>query len=133
MMFETRGFLLYVTAVSAIAGFLYGYDTGIISGALLHIRAEYHLGHRMQEMVAASILVGAILGGLACVYTVGAIASSLAPGPVLLALARVFLGFAVGGSSQAVPVYIAELAPPKHRGHFVTSFNVAIWLGIVTA
>src|SRR4051795_6469036 len=100
MMFKTRSFLLYVTAVSALAGFLYGYDTGIISGALLHIRAEYHLGHRMQEAVASSILVGAVLGalacgkaierigrrrtitGLACVYTVGAIASSLAPSPL---------------------------------------------------
>jgi sugar porter (SP) family MFS transporter len=151
MIFRTRGFLIYVTAVSAIAGFLYGYDTGVISGALLHIRAEYHLGHRMQEMVASSILVGAILGALVCgwaierlgrrrtitalafVYTIGAIASALAPSPMLLALARIFLGFAVGGSSQAVPVYIAELAPPKYRGHFVTTFNVAIGLGILTA
>src|ERR1700709_737941 len=99
---SNRGFLLFVTAVSAIAGFLYGYDTGIISGALLHIRAEYHLGHRMQEMVASSILVGAILGALvcgwgierlgrrltitalACVYTIGALASALAPSPTLL-------------------------------------------------
>lgn len=151
MRIKTRSLLLYVTAVSAIAGFLYGYDTGIISGALLHIRDEYHLGHRMQEMIASSILVGAILGALicgwgierlgrrrtitalACVYTIGAIASALAPSPLLLSLARIFLGFAVGGSSQAVPVYIAELAPPKHRGHFVTTFNVAIGLGILTA
>ena len=151
MIFKTRGYLLFVTAVSAIAGFLYGYDTGIISGALLHIRAEYHLGHRMQEMVASSILVGAILGALACgwgierlgrrrtitalacVYTIGAISSALAPSPALLALARIFLGFAVGGSSQAVPVYIAELAPARNRGHFVTTFNVAIGLGILTA
>src|SRR4051812_46108224 len=151
MIADNRIFLPFVTVVSAVAGFLYGYDTGIISGALLHIRAEYHLGHRMQEMVASSILVGAILGALicgwgierlgrrrtitalACVYTIGAIASALAPSPTLLALARIFLGVAVGGSSQAVPVYIAELAPPRHRGHFVTTFNVAIGLGILTA
>src|SRR4051794_21469825 len=151
MTIRTSGFLLYVTAVSAIAGFLYGYDTGIISGALLHIRAEYHLGHRMQEMVASSILVGAILGALACgwgierlgrrrtitalacVYTTGPIAPALAPSPLLLAPARIFLGSAVGGSSQAVPVYIAELAPPRHRGHFVTPLTVAIGLGILTA
>src|SRR3954453_5984195 len=151
MIFKTRGFLVYVTAVSAIAGFLYGYDTGIISGALLHIKAEYHLGHRMQEMVASSILVGAILGALiggwsierigrrrrvpalACVYTIGAIASALAPSPLLMAMARVFLGLAVGGASQTVPVYIAELAPPERRGHYVTTFNVAIGLGILSA
>src|SRR4051812_6442823 len=151
MTFGNRGFLLFVTAVSAVAGFLYGYDTGIISGALLHIRAEYQLGHRMQEIVASSILVGAVLGALACgraierigrrrtvtllagIYTAGAVASALAPNPLLMVAARVFLGCAVGGSSQAVPVYIAELAPPRHRGHFVTAFNVAIGLGILTA
>src|SRR3954465_3912005 len=127
MIASNRWFLLFVTVASAVAGFLYGYDTGIISGALLHIRAEYQLGHRMQEMVASSILVGAVLGALACgkaierfgrrrtitglarVYTAGPVASALSPGPLLLALARVFLGCAVGGSSQAVPVYIAEL------------------------
>lgn len=49
--------------------------------------------------------------------------SALAPNPFLLALARVFLGCAVGGSSQTVPVYVAELAPPKHRGHFVTTLS----------
>src|SRR4051812_37886806 len=62
--FKTSGFLMYVTVVGAVAGFLYGYDTGIISGALLHIKVEYQLGHRMQEMVTSSILVGAILGAL---------------------------------------------------------------------
>src|SRR3954454_25185084 len=94
-----RMLLLYVTIVSEVAGFLYGYDTGIISGALLHIRVEYQLGHRMQEIVASSILVGAVLGALACgkpierigrsrpvtmlagIYTVGAVASALAPNP----------------------------------------------------
>ena len=151
MKVKVNGFLLFVTAVTAIAGFLYGYDTGIISGALIPIKDEFHLGHRMQEMVTSAILLGAILGalacgraierfgrvrtiaGLACVYTTGAILCAMAPGPLLLALARVFLGFAVGGSSQTIPVYVAELAPPKHRGHFVTTFNVAIGLGILAA
>jgi len=146
-----NGFLLFVTAATATAGFLYGYDTGIISGALIPIKDEFHLCHRMQEYVTSAILVGAILGalsggwaierfgrrrtiaGLACVYTTGAILSALAPNPILLALARVFLGSAVGGSSQTIPVYVAELAPPKHRGHFVTTFNVAIGLGILSA
>ena len=113
-----------MTGATAIAGFLYGYDTGIISGALIPIKDEFHLGHRMQEFVTSAILVGAILGslsggwaierfgrrrtiaGLGVIYTAGAILSALAPDPYLLALARVFLGSAVGGRprvARAVP------------------------------
>lgn len=144
-------YLIFVVGVGATAGFLYGYDTGIISGALLSIREEFGLDHGMQEMIAASILVGAIggalLGGwltervgrrwtvttLAVVYILGALASSLAPNPALLIAARIGLGLAVGASSQVVPVFVAELAPPEQRGRCVTMFNVAIGLGIVTA
>ncbi|MFT4114029.1 sugar porter family MFS transporter [Silvibacterium sp.] len=143
--------LLITTAVTSIAGFLYGYDTGIISGALMLIAKEFHLGHQMQEMVASAILVGAVIGGLSCgaiserlgrrntvalialVYIVGALACSMAPTPALLIAARVLLGFAVGGSSQTVPVYISEIAPAMRRGNFVTCFNLAIGLGIVVA
>lgn len=148
---KVPAFLIFVTATTAVAGFLYGYDTGIISSALLSISAQFHLQHTMQEMVASAILVGAIVGALTCgwafeklgrrkmilvlgaVYISGAILASIAPNPVLLIMARIFLGFAVGGSSQTVPVYVAEVAPASGRGHFVTSFNVAIGLGIVTA
>src|ERR1700712_2342723 len=61
-----KGFLLFVTATTAVAGFLYGYDTGIISSALLSISAQFHLEHTMQEVVASAILVGAIAGALVC-------------------------------------------------------------------
>lgn len=91
-------FLLAVTGATAIAGFLYGYDTGIISGALLEITEQFKLARRAQERVTSAILLGAAIGAfasgwavdkigrrwtirlLASVYTVGAIASSLAPG-----------------------------------------------------
>ncbi len=63
---EIASFLYVITGVTAIAGFLYGYDTGIISGALLPITAEFRLGHRMQEIVASAILVGAVIGALSC-------------------------------------------------------------------
>lgn len=144
-------FLVLATTITSIAGFLYGYDTGIISGALMQIAREYKLNRQMQEIVASSILVGAVIGGLSCgwlserfgrrntvslvaaIFALGAVASSLASSPLMLILARIFLGFAVGGSSQTVPVYIAEIAPAERRGNFVTAFNVAIGLGIVTA
>ena len=148
---EIATFLYVITGVTAIAGFLYGYDTGIISGALLPISSEFGLGHRMQEMVASAILVGAVIGALscgtiserigrkgtimtvACVFCAGSLASSLAPSPVFLAFARILLGFAVGGSSQVTPMYIAELAPPSRRGRLVISFNLSIGVGILVA
>jgi len=144
-------FLYVITGVTAIAGFLYGYDTGIISGALLPITSEFGLGHRMQEIVASAILVGAVIGALscgtiserigrkrtimtvACVFCAGSLASSLSPSPQLLALSRILLGFAVGGSSQVTPMYIAELAPPSRRGRLVISFNLSIGVGILVA
>ena len=148
---EIASFLYVITGVTAIAGFLYGYDTGIISGALLPISAEFGLGHRMQEIVASAILVGAVIGALscgtiserigrkrtimtvACVFCLGSLASSLSPNPYLLALSRILLGFAVGGSSQVTPMYIAELAPPARRGRLVISFNLSIGIGILVA
>lgn len=144
-------FLYVIAGVTAIAGFLYGYDTGIISGALLPITSEFHLGHRMQEIVASSILVGAVIGSLscgtiserigrrrtimtvACVFCAGSFCSSISPTPQLLALSRILLGFAVGGSSQVTPMYIAELAPRERRGKLVISFNLSIGVGILVA
>lgn len=148
---KIASFLYVITGVTAIAGFLYGYDTGIISGALLPITSEFHLGHRMQEIVASSILVGAVIGALscgtiserigrkrtimtvACVFCAGSFCSSISPSPHLLALSRVLLGFAVGGSSQVTPMYIAELAPRQRRGRLVISFNLSIGVGILVA
>lgn len=146
-----NGFMRLVSIVAAIGGALYGYDTGIIAGALLSIADDFKLGHTEQELVASAILLGAVAGGLCCgwfsdrfgrrtaiitiaaVFCVGAVGAGLAPDATLLALARVVLGIAVGGSSQAIPTYIAELAPADRRGQLVTAFNVAIGIGITVA
>ena len=68
---------------------------------------------------------------IACVFVVGTLASSAAPNAWLLSAARIVLGFAVGGATQTVPMYVAELAPPKHRGTLVLTFQVGIGVGIV--
>jgi sugar porter (SP) family MFS transporter len=137
--------------VAAVCGGLYGYDTGIISGALLSMTDEFGLDHRMQEIVTAAILAGAVVGALAtswlsekfgrkvtvltvaAVFAVGAIGCALAPSVPLLIAGRLVLGMAVGASTQVVPMYISELAPPDRRGNLVTMFNVAIGIGILLA
>src|SRR4051795_409303 len=58
--------LLLAAVVSAISGLLYGYDTGIISGALLQIKKDFSIGSGMQQVIAASILLGAVIGALVC-------------------------------------------------------------------
>jgi len=144
--------LLVLTALaSAISGFLYGYDTGIVSGALLQIRRDFDTGSGMEQVIAASILFGAVLGALAgsqlserwgrhktilliaAVFVVGTLASSVAPSATTLSLARIVLGFAVGAATQTVPMFVAELSPAKYRGRLVLTFQVAIGVGILVA
>jgi len=143
------GLLLMAAAVSAVSALLYGYDTGIISGALLQISDEFEIGSGMEQVIAASILLGAVIGALVCsrlserrgrqgtilfiavIFAVGALACALAPSPWLLSLGRILLGFAVGGGTQTVPMYVAELAPAALRGRLVLTFQVGIGLGIV--
>jgi sugar porter (SP) family MFS transporter len=144
-----NGLMLIVAVVSAVSGLLYGYDTGIISGALLQIGKEFDTGHGMEQTIAAGILLGAVIGALGCsilserlgrhrtillicaVFIAGSLCCSVAPTAVTLALARVLLGFAVGGATQTVPMYVAELAPAVTRGRLVLCFQLAIGVGIV--
>lgn len=146
-----HAYMRTVAAVAAISGGLYGYDTGIISGALPLIARDFGLDYRAQELVAAAILFGAVIGALfstrmsaafgrrktitiiSAVYSVGVVAAACSPNVVWLVIARLVLGFAVGGSTQIVPTYIAELAEPARRGRLVTYFNVSIGIGILCA
>ena len=143
------GRLGLAAAVSAIAAVLYGYDTGIISGALLQIEDDFGVGSAWKQIIAASILLGAIIGALVCsrvsesrgrrgtilfiavIFVVGAILCAIAPDKVTLSLSRILLGFAVGGGTQVVPMYVAELAPAPVRGRLVLTFQVGIGVGIV--
>jgi MFS family permease len=61
-----NGLMLTAAVVSAVSGLLYGYDTGIISGALLQISKEFHTNNTVEQMIAAGILLGAVIGALAC-------------------------------------------------------------------
>ncbi|MFD7919840.1 sugar porter family MFS transporter [Streptomyces sp. NPDC059740] len=140
-----------VAMVAALGGLLFGYDTGVISGALLAIEKDFHLTSLASGVVVSSILVGAMIGaagagtladrygrrpvlvGAAGVFTVGALLAALAPTAVLLTTARVVLGLGIGVASNVVPVFLAEVAPPRYRGRLVSLNQLMITLGIVLA
>ena len=148
---QLTGAVVIVALVSAISGMLYGYDTGIISGALLQITKDFGIAEAWKQVIAASILLGAVIGALVCsylserrgrkgtlvmlavVFVVGALWCAFSPDPLVLSLGQLVLGFAVGGATQTAPMYVAELAPPKYRGRLVLCFQIAIGVGIVIA
>lgn len=143
--------VVIIALVSAISGMLYGYDTGVISWALLQLTEEFNLTAGWKQVIAASILLGAVVGALTCswlsdrcgrrgtllmlaaVFIVGALWCADAPDAVVLALGRLVLGFAVGGATQTAPMYVAELSPPAYRGRLVLCFQIAIGVGLLIA
>ena len=145
------GAVVVVALVAAISGMLYGYDTGAISWALLQLTHDFGITEGWKQVIAGSILLGAVIGALTCsvlserrgrrgtllmlavVFVVGALWCALSPGPVWLSLGRLVLGFAVGGATQTAPMYVAELSPPAYRGRLVLCFQIAIGVGILTS
>lgn len=145
------GFVYLVASISALGGLLYGYDTGVISGALLFIREDFGLSAFSQGVVVSAILIGAILGSLvagpisdrfgrrktvvltAAVFAAGSVWAALTGGFVSLVAARVLLGVGVGAATLVVPVYLSEMAPARARGRMVVLFQLAITLGIMVS
>jgi sugar porter (SP) family MFS transporter len=148
---RTNAVVTRVAAIAAIGGFLFGYDTGIISGALLYIKRDFHAGPLEQEAIVSVLLIGAAAGALlsgwladrigrkytkvisGSVYVIGALGCAFAVNAPMLIGFRALLGFAVGTASFVSPMYISEVAPPKARGG-LTSFNqLAVTTGIAVA
>jgi sugar porter (SP) family MFS transporter len=148
---EGNRFVFRLAFIAAIGGFLFGYDTGVISGALLFIKTDLHAGTGTQQAIVSSVLVGAVVGAIAsgyladaisrrwtkfaagCIYVVGALAAALSQTSGQLIASRFVLGLAVGTASFVAPLYIAELAPPKIRGGTVSFNQMMIVLGILAA
>ena len=146
-----KGFVYYAVAIAALGGLLFGYDTGVISGAILFITKQFSLSSTMEEIVVSAVLIGAVAGasvggaltdrfgrrGLIIVAGLIFIASSLgtalAPSVPLLIAARVVSGIAIGLASFLSPMYIAELVPARVRGALVAVNMLAITTGIVAA
>jgi SP family galactose:H+ symporter-like MFS transporter len=146
-----KGFVYYAVGIAALGGLLFGYDTGVVSGAILFITKQFSLSSTLEEIVVSAVLVGAVVGaslggaltdrfgrrGLIIVAGVIFIASSLgtawSPSVPWLIAARVVSGIAIGLASFISPMYIAELVPARVRGALVAVNMLAITTGIVAA
>jgi sugar porter (SP) family MFS transporter len=144
-------FLYLVAAVAALGGLLFGYDTGVISGAALFIEGEYRLSAFEVEVVVSSILWGAVFGAagggfladrlgrrpalilLGTLFGIGAVGSALAPSVHWLVASRVVVGVAIGAASFITPLYISEVSPPDRRGGLVSLNQLAITSGILAS
>ncbi|MFC6275126.1 sugar porter family MFS transporter [Levilactobacillus tangyuanensis] len=141
----------FVYFFGALGGLLFGYDTGVISGAILFIQKQMHLGSWEQGWVVSAVLLGAILGAAiigpssdrygrrkllllsAIIFFIGALGSAFSPEFWTLILSRVILGTAVGAASALIPTYLAELAPADKRGTVSSLFQLMVMTGILLA
>ncbi|OQR91760.1 proton myo-inositol cotransporter [Thraustotheca clavata] len=138
---------LHLLTIAATAGgFLFGYDTGVISGALVFLQDEFHLSSIESELVVSATVLGAIAGaaagGLAnavygrrrviltsaLVFTIGSVSLGLAQTKYELIIGRFGVGVGVGLSSMTIPMYIAEVSPADMRGTLV-SINTLLVTG----
>jgi len=144
---KAKRFILLVAVISALGGALFGYDTGVISGALLYMGPHFGLSPFMEGVVTSALLLGAAAGALgggrvadrlgrratlliaAVVFIVATLGCALAPTVAVLVLSRVVLGLAVGAASVVVPLYISEMAPAEARGALVTFNQLMIVTG----
>ncbi|MFC9359550.1 sugar porter family MFS transporter [Rhodococcus sp. NPDC057014] len=143
-----RRFLTKLTVISTLGGLLFGYDTGVISGALLYMRDDLGMTSVQEAAVVSALLFpgaafGAVFGGrvadrlgrksslvlCAVIFLVGALGCALAPNVTIMILARIVLGFAVGSASVTCPLYLAETAPVDRRGRMVTINELMIVTG----
>lgn len=148
---RTEPFVKVIALIATLGGLLFGYDTGVISGALLFMGNDLHLTPFTTGLVTSSLLFGAAFGALASghfaaavgrrkiilvlaiIFALGALGTALAPDVSWMIFFRLVLGVAVGGASATVPVYIAEMAPANKRGQLVTMQELMIVSGQMLA
>ena len=143
--------LLLWSIVVALGGFLFGFDTAVISGAEQDIKRIWQLSDVLHGVAIAIALYGTVIGALfggipatkygrkktllwiGIFYLISAVGSALAPGVYVFMAFRVLGGLAIGASSVVAPMYITEIAPAKNRGKLVATFQFNIVFGILMA
>jgi MFS transporter, SP family, galactose:H+ symporter len=142
---------LFVCALAALAGLMFGLDIGVISGATQFIQKEFAVSDHVIELIVSGMMLGAALGAAgagwmsatlgrkrslilgALLFVGGSLLCALAWSPSTLILARVVLGLAIGIASFTAPLYLAEVAPEYIRGAMVSMYQLMITIGIFVA
>lgn len=138
-----------VSFIAALAGLLFGFDTGIISGALLFVANDFTLSTWQKELIVSSVLVGAMCSSVASgfltdrygrrrimlviagLFVIGTVLATLANSMMMLVIGRAIIGIAIGIGSYTAPLYIAEAAPIELRGGLVSLNQLMITIGIM--
>jgi sugar porter (SP) family MFS transporter len=144
--------VIWTAGITALGGLLFGYDTGVVSGALLFLHTSFgNVTSFDKELVTSVLLVGAAVGAFgsgrlsdrvgrrpvilvtAAVFVIGVLGAAFSPTLWFLVATRFVIGLAVGSASMAVPLYISEVAPPRVRGALVSFNQLALTIGILVA
>jgi MFS transporter, SP family, galactose:H+ symporter len=146
-----RAFVYIAAIFAALGGLLFGYDTGVISGAELFLKNDFTLTTFALEVIVSGVLAGAAAGALlggrladlfgrrrllivtAIIFGLGGLACAAATSTTILIVGRIVVGLGIGLSSGTVPVYISEVSPADARGWQVSLFQLAITVGILLA
>ena len=146
-----NSYVLLIAIIAAMGGLLFGFDTGVISGALPFLKDYWKLSDASIEWITTSVLVGAVLGAItsgklsdflgrkkmiiinAVIFAVGALGCAFAWTIEVLIIMRIIIGIAIGITSYVVPMYIAEISPSRRRGSLVTLNQLMITIGILVS
>ena len=142
------GPIVFAVAAAALAGLLFGYDTGVASGIQGYLQTYFHLSNTQLGFAIACLELGAVPGAMfagtladrfgrkkllivcAVLFAASGVLSAIPQTLTELVLARIIGGVAIGASSMVAPVYIAEISPERHRGRLGSLFQLGIVIGI---
>jgi SP family xylose:H+ symportor-like MFS transporter len=146
---NNKNYILFIALSAALGGLLFGYDTAVISGAIGNLTEYFHLTPIETGWAISSALVGCLIGAFfsdylstkfgrkatmfitAILFLLNSVGTALPNSFTMFVIFRIVGGIGVGIASMVVPMYIAEIAPPKRRGALVGNYQLAIVIGIV--
>jgi sugar porter (SP) family MFS transporter len=144
-----KPYVILISLTAGLGGFLFGFDTAVISGAINLLRSQFHLNAVMEGWLMSSALIGCVIGAAvsgwladrygrkkilslsALLFIVSAAGCALAVNPSELVVARMVGGVGVGFAAMVAPMFISELSPANMRGRLVSLYQLAITLGIL--